>query len=77
MASWKRTRNLQFIALETLENSTKLLEFASVLLKRGKVVEAERLRNEARLKRNNSVRLLEEASEAALRDRNQLSEPAF
>jgi hypothetical protein len=70
MANRIRTANLHFIALETLENSTRLFELASVLLNQGQAVEAERLRKEARAKRNVSVRLLTHASGAAMSNQN-------
>ena len=48
-------------ALEALRESTKTLEIAEQLLDVGNVKEAERLRDEAREKRNDSMRLMARA----------------
>jgi hypothetical protein len=48
-------------ALEALRESTKTLEIAEQLLDVGNVKEAERLRDEAREKRNLSMRLMAQA----------------
>ena len=48
-------------ALEALRESTKTLEIAERLLDVGNVKEAERLRDEAREKRNVSMRLMAQA----------------
>ena len=48
-------------ALEALRESTKTLEIAERLLDVGNVREAERLRDEAREKRNVSMRLMAQA----------------
>ena len=48
-------------ALEALRQSTKTLEIAERLLDVGNVKEAERLRDEAREKRNVSMRLMAQA----------------
>lgn len=48
-------------ALEALRDSTKTLEIAGQLLDVGNVREAERLRDEAREKRNVSMRLMAQA----------------
>jgi hypothetical protein len=54
-------RKFQQKALEALRESTKTLEIAEQLLYVGNVKEAERLRDEAREKRNVSVRLMAQA----------------
>ena len=48
-------------ALEALRESTKTLEIAERLLDVGNVKEAERLRNEARHKRNVAMQLMAQA----------------
>ncbi len=53
--------NFEQKALEALRESTKTLEIAEQLLNVGNVREAERLRDEAREKRNVSMRLMEQA----------------
>jgi hypothetical protein len=50
-------------ALEALRQSTKTLEIAERLLDVGNVKEAERLRDEAREKRNVSMRLMAQAQQ--------------
>ena len=53
--------NFRQKALEALRESTKTLEIAEQLLDVGNVKEAERLRDEAREKRNVSMRLMAQA----------------
>jgi hypothetical protein len=55
-------------ALEALRESTKTLEIAARLLDVGNVREAERLRNEAREKRNVSMRLMAQAQRKPILD---------
>jgi hypothetical protein len=50
--------NIQQQALEALEKSTKMLIVASRLADQGKITEAERIRNEARLERDRSLWLM-------------------
>ncbi len=51
----------QLKALEALRESTKTLQIAEQLLDVGNIREAERLRDEAREKRNVSMRLMAQA----------------
>ncbi len=55
-------------ALEALRESTKTLEIAERLLDVGNVREAERLRDEAREKRNASMRLMAQAQHKPILD---------
>jgi hypothetical protein len=55
-------------ALEALRESTKTLEIAQRLLDVGNVREAERLRDEAREKRNVSMRLMAQAQHKRILD---------
>jgi hypothetical protein len=55
-------------ALEALRESTKTLEIAERLLDVGNVREAERLRDEAREKRNVSMRLMAQAQHKPILD---------
>ena len=55
-------------ALEALRESTKTLEIAQQLSDVGNVKEAERLRDEAREKRNLSMRLMEQAQPRPILD---------
>ena len=55
-------------ALEALRESTKTLEIAKRLLDVGNVREAARLRDEARQKRNDSMRLMAQARHRQILD---------
>jgi hypothetical protein len=55
-------------ALEALQESTKTLEIAERLLDVGNIREAERLRDEAREKRNVSMRLMAQAQRKPILD---------
>ena len=55
-------------ALEALRESTKTLEIAERLLKVGNIREAERLRDEAREKRNVSMQLMARAQRKPVLD---------
>jgi hypothetical protein len=48
-------------AVEALESSTTMLEVAQNLISQGNEEEADRLRNEARYKRNESILLMDQA----------------
>lgn len=56
-----RANTLHQKALQMLETSTMMLEVASELLSQGNHIEAERLWDEARSLRKNSLRLLAES----------------
>ncbi|MFN2493064.1 MAG: hypothetical protein ABR501_09290 [Pyrinomonadaceae bacterium] len=54
---------LRASAVRALEESTKIFEKAFILLKEGRRTEADKLRSEARAKRNHSVWLMAKANE--------------
>jgi len=62
MGSKVQTTTLQTQALEALEKSTKMFEVARRLLQQGNIVEAERIRNDARRQRTLSVWLMTNAN---------------
>ena len=66
----ERENSLKFQqkALEALRESTKTLEIAKRLLDVGNVREAARLRDEARQKRNDSMRLMAQARHRQILD---------
>jgi hypothetical protein len=57
-------------AVSALETSTTMLEVAQSLFKQGNETEADRLRNEARYKRNESVLLMDQARAVEQRSSN-------
>ena len=62
-------------ALSALEASTNMLTVAQNLLQQGNQREANRLRNEARYKRNESILLMDQAREVEQRSSNILRFP--
>lgn len=63
-------------AVSALEISTTMLEVAQSLLKQGNESEADRLRNEARYKRNESILLMDQARAVEQRSSNILHFPS-
>lgn len=57
-------------AVAALQVSTTMLKVAQTLLKQGNQTEADRLRNEARYKRNESILLMDQARSAEQRSSN-------
>ncbi|MDQ2920643.1 MAG: hypothetical protein M3R52_03355 [Acidobacteriota bacterium] len=62
-------------AVSALETSTTMLKVAQSLLKQGNQTEADRLRNEARYKRNESILLMDQARAVEHRSSNVLQFP--
>jgi hypothetical protein len=62
-------------AVAALQKSTTMLKVAQNLLKQGNQTEADRLRNEARYKRNESILLMDQARSVEQRSSNVLRFP--
>ena len=62
-------------AVAALQTSTTMLKVAQNLLKQGNQTEADRLRNEARYKRNESILLMDQARSVEQRSSNVVKFP--